>query len=93
MYETQNANWKKVTAKIVVVQQNFNVLQSCMQMQFSSQQLNFNFDIAPSVLLTLYTDIKSYRAALNDFRLNVISSIATLLDKRLPMSLVPKNHY
>ena len=40
--------------------------------------------------MTLYADIKSYRAALYSFRLNVINSIPTLLDKRLPMSLVPK---
>ena len=90
MYRTQNENWKKVTEQFAVVQQNFNILQSCMQLQFSSQQLNFNFDTAASVLLTLYADIKSYRAALYAFRLNVINSIPTLLDKRLPMSLVPK---
>ena len=59
-----------------------------MENQATQQQLNFNFDTAASLLLTLYTDIKSYRAALYSFRINVINAILTLLDKRLPISLV-----
>ena len=56
----------------------------------ATQQLNFNFDTAASLLLTLYADIKSYRAALYSFRINIINAIPTLLDKRLPISLVPR---
>ena len=58
--------------------------------QLSQQQLNFNFDTAASLLLTLYADIKSCRAALYSFRINVINATPTLLDKRLPISLVPR---
>ena len=61
-----------------------------MEIQETQQQLNFNFDTAASLLLTLYADIKSYRAALYSFRINVINAIPTLLDKRLPISLVPR---
>ena len=59
-------------------------------MQATQQKLNFNFDTAASLLLNLYADIKSYRAALYSFRVNVINAIPTSLDKRLPMSLVPR---
>ena len=61
-----------------------------MEMQALQQQLHFNFDTAASLLLTLYADTKSYRAALYSSRINVINAIPTLLDKRLPISLVPR---
>ena len=61
-----------------------------MKIQATQQKLNFNFDTAASLLLTLYADIRSYRAALYSFRINVINAIPTLLDKRLPISLVPR---
>ena len=36
----------------------------------------------------IYSDVKSYRAALTGYRMNLLNSIPTLLQKRLPMSLV-----
>ena len=89
MQENQNRNWKLVEEQFAIVDHNLNALATCMENQLSQQQLNFNFDTA-SLLLTLYADIKSYRAALYSFRINVINAIPTLLDKRLPISLVPQ---
>ena len=57
---------------------------------FSNQQINFNFDTAASLLNVIYADITSYKAALYAFKTNVLNSIPTLLDQRLPMSLVPR---
>ena len=90
MQENQNRNWKLVEEQFAIVDHNLNALATCMEIQLSQQQLNFNFDTAASLLLTLYADIKSYRAALYSFRINVINAIPTLLDKRLPISLVPR---
>ena len=90
MQENQNRNWKLVEEQFAIIDHNLNALASCMEIQLSQQQLNFNFDTAASLLLTLYADIKSYRAALYSFRINVINAIPTLLDKRLPISLVPR---
>ena len=90
MQENQNRNWKLVEEQFAIVDHNLTALAACMEIQSSRQQVNFNFDTAASLLLTLYADIKSYRAALYSFRINVINAIPTLLDKRLPISLVPR---
>ena len=90
MQENQNKNWKLVEEQFAIVDPNLNAIATCMEIQSTQQQLNFNFDTAASLLLTLYADIKSYRAALYSFRLNVINAIPTLLDKHLPISLVPR---
>ena len=90
MQENQNRNWKLVEEQFAIVDHNLNAIATCMEIQATQQQLNFNFDTAASLLLTLYADIKSYRAALYSFRINVVNAIPTLLDKRLPISLVPR---
>ena len=59
-------------------------------MLFSNQQLNFNFCIVASLLSILYADIKSYRSALYAYSVNLLNSIPIRLDKRLPMSSVPR---
>ena len=88
--ENKNRNWKLVEEQIALVDHNFNGIATCMEKQ-AKQQLNFNFDTAASLLLTLYANIKSYRAVLYSFRINVINAIQTLFDKRLPIFLVPRN--
>ena len=90
MQENQNKNWKIVQQQFEIFQNNFHVLRDCTQMLFSNQQLNFNFDTAASLLNILYADVKSYRSALYACSINLLNSIPILLDKRLPMSLVPR---
>ena len=63
---------------------------TCMDMQATQQQRKFNFNTAVLNFLTIFADIKSYRAALYSFRINVINADPTLLDKRLPFSLIPR---
>ena len=82
-------DWKLVEEQCAIEAHNLDGIATCMEMQATQQQLNFNYDTAASLLLTLYADIKSYRAALNSFRTNFINAIPTLLDKRLPICLVP----
>ena len=90
MQESQNKNWKIVQQQFEIFQNNFHVLRDCTQMLFSHQQLHFNFDTAASLLNVLYADVKSYRSALYAYSINLLNSIPILLDKRLPMSLVPR---
>ena len=71
LQENQNRNWKLVEEHFAIVDHNLNAVATCMEIQATQQQLNFNFDTAASLLLTLYTDNKSYRAALYSFRINV----------------------
>ena len=90
MQENQNRNWKLVEEQFAIVDHNLNAIATCMEIQATQQQLNFNFDTRAFLLLTLYADIKSYRAALYSFRITVINAIPTSLDKSLPISLVPR---
>ena len=88
--ENQNRNWKILEEQFATIQGNFHILRDCTQTLFSNQQINFNFDTAASLLNVVYADITSYKAALYAFKTNVLNSIPTLLDQRLPMSLVPR---
>ena len=90
MQDNQNKNRKLVEEQFAIVDHNLNGIAACMEMQATQQQLNFNLYTAASLLLTLYADIKSYRAALYSFRINVINAIPTLLDKRHPIPLLPR---
>ena len=91
MSETQNKNWAIIEQQFQVIEDNLHILRDCNQMLFSNQQINFNFDTAASLLTLLYADVKSYRSALYAYRLNLLNSIPTLLQKHLPMSLVPRD--
>ena len=88
--ENQNRHWKILEEQFATIQGNFHILRDCTQTLFSNQQINFNFDTAASLLNVVYADITSYKAALYAFKTNVLNSIPTLLDQRLPMSLVPR---
>ena len=83
MHENQNRNWNIFEEQFAIVNQNLNEVAACKEVQPTQQQLNFNFRTAASLLLTLNADIKSHRAALNSFRVNVINAIPTLIHKRL----------
>ena len=91
LIENQNRNWEIIQKQFKVFEKNIRLLQDCDQLLFSNQQINFNFDTAASLLNMIYSDVKSYRAALTGYRMNLLNSIPTLLQKRLPMSLVPRD--
>ena len=60
----QNRIWEVVEKQFEVFYKNFHVLRDCTQFLYTQQQLNFNYDTVAALLLPLYADIKSYRAAL-----------------------------
>ena len=91
LIENQNRNWETIQKQFEVFEKNVRLLQDCDQLLFSNQQIKFNFDTAASLLNMIYSDVKSYRAALTGYRMNLLNSIPTLLQKRLPMSLVPRD--
>ena len=43
-----------------------------------------------SLFALFFADVKSYRSALYAYKINLISSVPILLNRRLPMSLVPR---
>lgn len=91
MQSNQNKNWEIIEKQFGVIDENFHILRDCNQVLFANQQLNFNFDTVASFLSLIYSDIKSYRAALFAYKVNMQNSIPILLQKRLPMSLVPRD--
>ena len=90
MQVNQNKNCRVVQDELDIFEKNFQLFRDCTQMLFSNQQFNFNFDTVASSLSILYADIKSYRSALYAYSINLLNSIPILLDKRLPMSSVPR---
>ena len=90
MQDNQNRNWEIIEEQFAVIDENFHVLRDCDQILYSNQQLNFNFDTIASLLSIIYADVKSYRAALYAYKVNMQNSIPILLQKRLPMFLVPR---
>ena len=85
MVRIQTENWKIIEAQFVF-EHNF-VFEHKL---FSNQQLNFNFDSVASLITLFFADVKSYRSALYAYKINLINSVAILLNRRLPMSLVPR---
>ena len=59
-------------------------------MNFSRQQINFNYDTISSLLAIAFANTKSYREAFYTYRINMMNSIQPILNKNLPMSLVPR---
>ena len=65
-------------------------MRNCDQLIFTRQQINFNFDTIASLLSLFYSNVKSYRAALFAYRLNLLNSIPALLNNLSPMSLLDR---
>ena len=54
---------------------------------FTRQQIDFNFDAIASPLSLSYSNIKAYQAALFAYRINLLDSVAAVLNKYVPRSL------
>ena len=90
MRSIQNANWEVMATQMDTFKQDMHLMRNCDQMLYSRQQINFNFDTVSSLLSLFYSNIKSYRAALFAYRINLLDSIPALLSKYVPMSLLSK---
>ena len=90
MADIQNANWQTITAQFEAFRDDIHRMRNCDQLLFTSQQINFNFDTVASLLSLFYSNVKSYRAALFAYRLNLLISLPALLNKFVPMSLLDR---
>ena len=91
MREIQNSNWKTISDQMEIFRQDIHLMRNCDQLLYSRQQINFNFDTISSLLSLFYSNLKSYRAALFAYRINLLNSIPALLNKYVPMSLLSKD--
>ena len=87
MADIQNANWQTIYAQFEAFRDDIYRMRNCDQL-FTRQQINFNFDTVASLLSLFYSNVKSYRAALFAYRLNLLNSLTALLNKFVPMSLL-----
>ena len=90
MRSMQNANWEVMATQMDTFKQDVHLKRNCDEMLYSRQQINFNFDTVASLLSLFYSIIKSYRAALFAYRINLLNSIPALLSKYVPMLLLSK---
>ena len=90
MAEIQNDNWRVVTQQMASFRGDIHVMRNCDQFLFTRQQINFNFDTIASLLSLFYSNVKSYRAALFAYRLNLLNSIPAFLNQYIPMSLLDR---
>ena len=91
MREIQNSNWKTIFDQTEIFRQDIHLMRNFDQLLYSRQQINFNFDTISSLLSLFYSNLKSYRAALFAYRINLLNSIPALLNKYVPMSLLSKD--
>ena len=89
MISIQNHNWQLIDEQLDTFANNIHILGNCDQLLISRQQIKF--DSFSSLFLLAYANIRTYRAALYAFRINLMTANPTLLKKRLPVSLVPKD--
>ena len=88
--ETQNGNWCAIEKQFNVFQQNIHEMRSCDQLLYTRQQVKFNFVTISSLLSLIYSNVKSYRAALSAFQMNIMNAVPSLLTQYVPMSLLLK---
>ena len=84
MIQIQNRNWEVIQEHFEVFKQNIHILRDCDQLLFTRQQINFNYDTVSSLLAITFTNVKPYRSALYSYRINMLKSIPSLLNKFLP---------
>ena len=88
--ETQNENWRTIQKHFNLFQQNIYEMRNCDQPLNTRQQVNFKFDTISSLLSFFYSNVKSNRAVLYAFQMNIMNAISSLLTQYGPISLLPK---
>ena len=71
--QTQNEIWKRIVNQFPVLRDDIHEMRNCDQLLYTRQQVNFNFDNISSLLSSMYSNVKSYIAALNAFKMNIMS--------------------
>ena len=87
---TEEKQAKALNGAIKIVQSNSRKLGACTQYFFSrDQELKIEINVA-STLLALYSEAKSYRISTYAYRLTILDSVMTMIDKIVLMTLGPK---
>ena len=87
--ETQNRNWQLASDQFQALRQNTHHMRNCLQFLYVREQLNQQSLVLSNIFTTILSSIKTYRAALYTFRINLLNSLTPLMNQLLPMSLIP----
>ena len=88
--KTQNRNWELAEGQFTALRQNVHHMRNCLQYLYVREQINQHSLVLSNIFQTILANIKTYRAALYTFVLNVLNSLTPLMNQLLPMSLVPR---
>ena len=88
--QTQNENWEMAEKQFAVLRQNTHHMRNCVQFLFVREQTNHHALMLSNLFQVIFTNIKSYRAALYAFRVNLLNSLTPLKNSFLPMSLIAR---
>ena len=88
--KTQNRNWELAEGQFTALRQNVHHMRNCVQYLYVREQINQHSLVLSNIFQTILANIKTYRAALYTFRINVLNSLTPLMNQLLPMSLVPR---
>ena len=88
--QTQKQQASTLNKAIDVINSNSRKLMACTQYFYArDKKLKLQTNLASS-LLALNKEIKSYRIATYSYKLTILNSIMTMVNKFIPMALVPK---
>ena len=88
--KTQNRNWELAEGQFTALRQIVHHMRNCLQYLYVREQINQHSLVLSNIFQTILANIKTYRAALHTFRINVLNSQTPFMNQLLPMSLVPR---
>ena len=88
--QTQKQQASTLNKAIDVINSNSRKLMACIQYFYARDQKLKLLTNLSSSLLAINNEIKSYRIATYSYKLTTLNSIMTMVNKFIPMALVPK---
>ncbi len=89
---TQEQQWETIQGQLRVLENNMNLGRKCDQYLFTKVQAEHFIEGINVALLTLHSNVKTFRTALFSYKANLLSSLGTMIKGIIPLNLVPKNH-
>ena len=90
MTRTQKENMHEIERQFEILNDNVGSLRDCVAFLYSRDEILHNSDVLVGLLLNVLGHVRAYRSAFYTYRINLLNSVPTLLQKLLPPSLISK---
>ncbi len=90
--DTQERQWETIQRQLQILEKNMNLGRKCDQYLYTKVQAEHFIEGINVALLTLHSNVKTFRTALFSYKANLLSSLGTMIKGIIPLNLVPKNH-